>query len=116
MRRMWIYGVAAALVIGCKSAERRGSDAGCDEGELDGRAAAMSDRAACAEPAPVPTGCNQRSGGTFRRDKYRDAFGDAFAICYEAAYLDQWTYAEWAAECDGDTAELRDTGVVMGFD
>lgn len=116
MRRMWIYGTMLALVIGCKSAERRGSENGCDEGELEGRAQGMSDRANCAEPEPVPTGCNSKSGGTFRRDKYKDSFKDAFAVCYEEAYTEQWTYALWAADCDVDTADIPDTGTVLGFD
>jgi len=109
MRRMLIYVAAMALVIGCKSADRRGSENGCEDGELAGRADAMSDRAACEEPEPVPVGCNQKSGGTFRRDKYQNAFEGAFAECYEPAYLEVWTFEMWVEDCDGDTAAI-DTG------
>jgi hypothetical protein len=112
---MLIYMTAVALVIGCRTAERRGSETGCEDGELAGRADGMSDRVECARPEPVPVGCNQQSGGTFRRDKYKDAFEGAFAECYERAYLEQWTYEMWSEDCDGDTGPV-DTGSTTWWD
>ena len=110
MRRIIIYATVAAIALGCRSAAVRGQEDGCEEGSEHARSNAEADAMACARPQPVPLGCGTLSNNTFRREKYDDAYDDAWISCYESTYRVLWTDADYAA-CATETA---DTGSDWG--
>lgn len=111
IRRTLSYAAFLTLVIGCRSAQIRGEEDGCEDGKIDAISIAGFDRDACVAPDPFRETYGLRGCGlVLRKEKFRDAHQVGWESCYPPAYEDVYPQSAFNPEACG----VNDTGLDPG--